>query len=45
VRAPATDAPDVRLDRFKHAFRSLADDPDPSDYRKALVEVTREYAT
>jgi hypothetical protein len=45
ARAAASDAPGVRLDRFKHAFRSLADDPDPSDYRKALVDATREYAT
>ncbi|MFC7228467.1 DUF5781 family protein [Salinirubellus salinus] len=45
ARAAASDAPGVRFDRFKHAFRSLADDPDPSDYRKALVDVTREYAT
>jgi hypothetical protein len=45
ARAAASDAPDVRVDGFRRTFRSLADDPDPSDYRKALVEVTREYAT
>jgi hypothetical protein len=44
ARAAASDAPGIRLNRFKHSFRSLADDPDPSDYRKALVDVTREYA-
>jgi hypothetical protein len=45
ARAAASDAPDVWVDGFRRTFRSLADDPDPSDYRKALVEVTREYAT
>ncbi len=42
--AAAADAPEVSLSRFKHHFRSLGDDPDESEYRKALVDVTREYA-
>ncbi len=44
ARAAASDAPTIRLDRFRSSFRSLATDPDPSDYRRALVEATREYA-
>ena len=43
AHAAAADAPDVSLSRFKHHFRSLAADPDESEYRKALVDVTREY--
>jgi hypothetical protein len=42
--AAASDAPDISLSRFKHAFRSLGPDPDESEYRKALVDVTRAYA-
>jgi hypothetical protein len=45
AHAAAADAPDVRFERFKHHFRSLVEDPDESEYRKALVDVTREYAT
>jgi hypothetical protein len=44
ARAAASDAPAVGLERFKRHFRTLAADPDPSDYRKRLVDVTREYA-
>ncbi len=43
ARAAASDAPGVSLSAFKRAFRSLDADPDESDYRKALVDVTREY--
>lgn len=43
AHAAASDAPQVSLSTFKQTFRSLADDPDESEYRKALVEVTREY--
>jgi hypothetical protein len=43
AHAAADDAPDVSLDQFKTHFASLADDPTESDYRKALVDVTREY--
>ena len=42
--AAASDAPGVSLAAFKTHFRSLGDDPDESEYRKALVDVTREYA-
>ncbi|WP_435344407.1 DUF5781 family protein [Haloarchaeobius sp. HRN-SO-5] len=42
--AAASDAPEVSLERFKQRFASLADDPSESEYRKALVDVTREYA-
>ncbi|WP_121821747.1 DUF5781 family protein [Halostella salina] len=42
--AAAADAPGIDVDRFRRRFRSLADDPDESEYRKALVDATREYA-
>ncbi len=42
--AAASDAPGISLSRFKNHFRSLGEDPDASEYRKALVDVTREYA-
>jgi hypothetical protein len=45
AHAAADDAPGVGLDRFKRRFASLATDPTPSGYRKALVDVTRAYAT
>jgi len=44
AHAADDDAPDVDVDGFKRQFRSLARDPSTSDYRKALVDVTREYA-
>jgi hypothetical protein len=44
AHAAASDAPDVGLAAFKRRFRTLADDPDDSEYRKALVDVTRAYA-
>jgi len=44
AHAADDDAPGVDLDRFRRRFRSLARDPSESDYRKALVELTREYA-
>ncbi|QLD89284.1 hypothetical protein HWV07_09690 [Natronomonas salina] len=44
AHAAAADAPGVSLSRFKTHFRSLGDDPDESEYRKALVDVTRDYA-
>ena len=40
----ASDAPGVDLRAFTRAFRSLAADPTESEYRKALVDVTRLYA-
>jgi hypothetical protein len=42
--AAAADAPEVSLSTFKRRFRSLGADPGASEYRKALVDVTREYA-
>jgi hypothetical protein len=44
AHAAASDAPDISLEQFKGRFASLARDPSESDYRKALVDVTREYA-
>ena len=38
------DAPGVGLGEFKRRFRNLAADTTESDYRKALVDVTRAYA-
>ena len=43
AHAAADDAPEVGLDEFVETFRSLADDPSESEYRKALVDVTRAY--
>ena len=45
ARVAAGDAPNVPFDRFKTWFKTLVEDPDQSEYRKALVEITREYAT
>jgi hypothetical protein len=44
AHAAAADAPGVSLDGFKRRFRGLDRDPDESEYRKALVDVTRAYA-
>jgi hypothetical protein len=44
AHAAADDAPEIDLDTFKDRFRSLVAEPTRSDYRKALVEVTRLYA-
>ncbi len=43
AHAAANDAPNVDLDAFRSRFRSLTTDPDETEYRKALVDVTREY--
>ncbi len=43
AHAAADDAPEVSVTEFVNAFRSLDDDPTESEYRKALVEVTRSY--
>ncbi|MEA1931929.1 DUF5781 family protein [Halohasta litorea] len=43
--AAAADAPAVDLSGFKERFKSLGDEPSESEYRKALVDVTRAYAT
>jgi hypothetical protein len=42
--AAASDAPNVDQDHFRETFATLAHDPSESDYRKALVDVTRAYA-
>ncbi len=42
--AAAADAPEIDLQQYKKRFRSLAADPDESEYRKVLVDVTRTYA-
>ncbi len=44
AHAASDDAPGVDLQAFVRKFRSLASDPSQSDYRKALVDVTRQYA-
>jgi hypothetical protein len=44
AHAAAKDAPNVQLNTFKTRFRTLSIDPDETEYRKALVDVTREYA-
>ena len=43
AHAAARDAPEVSLTGFKRRFEALAPDTDESTYRKALVDVTREY--
>jgi len=44
AHAAAADAPEIGLSAYRRRFRSLADDPDESEYRKTLVDVTRAYA-
>jgi len=44
AHAAAQDAPGIGLSEFKRRFRTLAEDPGESEYRKALVDVTRAYA-
>ncbi|QLH82836.1 DUF5781 family protein [Halosimplex pelagicum] len=45
AHAAAQDAPEIDVAAFTRRFRNLARDPDSSEYRKALVDVTRAYAT
>ncbi|MBV0924187.1 hypothetical protein KTS45_08205 [Halomicroarcula limicola] len=45
AHAAAHDAADVDLAEFKRHFESLSPDPDESEFRKALVDVTRAYAS
>jgi hypothetical protein len=45
AHAAASDAPGVSLSTFKRHFAALGDDPSESEFRKALVETTRTYAT
>ncbi|MFB6298608.1 MAG: DUF5781 family protein [Salinirussus sp.] len=44
AHAASADAPGTDLERFKREFRTLAEDPDESEFRKALVDLTRAYA-
>lgn len=44
AHAAASDAPDIAFEQFREQFRSLSPDPDESEYRKTLVDVTRAYA-
>jgi len=44
ARVAAADAPGIDLPGFKERFRTLARDPGESEYRKALVDLTRAYA-
>jgi len=43
AHAAAADAPNVDFERFKGRFRDLADDPAESDYRRALLDMVRDY--
>ncbi|MEM4782114.1 MAG: DUF5781 family protein [Halalkalicoccus sp.] len=45
AHAAARDAPTIDFGAFKRRFRDLSEDPGESEYRKALVSVTRGYAT
>jgi hypothetical protein len=45
AHAATSDAPTVSLEAFKRRFASLASDPTESGYRKALVDITRAYAS
>ncbi len=45
AHAAASDAPGVSLSAFKRRFAALGEDPSESEFRKALVETTRAYAT
>ncbi|MFC7072111.1 DUF5781 family protein [Halovenus rubra] len=44
AHAAAADAPTIEFERFRTLFKSLATDPDESEYRKRLVGITRAYA-
>ncbi|SNZ06412.1 hypothetical protein SAMN06269185_1161 [Natronoarchaeum philippinense] len=44
AHAAARDAPAIDSEAFKRRFKNLQRDPDPSDYRKALVDATRAFA-
>ena len=45
AHAAANDAVGIELAAFKRRFRDLGTDPDAGEYRRALIEATREYAT
>jgi len=44
AHAAGEEAPTIAVDSFKRHFLELGDDPTESEYRKALVDVTRDYA-
>ncbi|ELZ74031.1 hypothetical protein C457_02080 [Haloferax prahovense DSM 18310] len=43
AHAAGDDAPSVSLETFKEHFRTLADDPSKSEYRRTLVDVVKHY--
>jgi len=43
AHAAASDAPNVDFEGFKRDFRDLAEDPDESEHRRALLDMVREY--
>lgn len=43
AHAAADDAPNISLGTFKEHFRTLADDPSESEYRRTLVDVVQRY--
>jgi hypothetical protein len=45
AHAAGADADGIDLAEFKGYFADLSPDPDESEFRKALVDVTRAYAT
>lgn len=45
AHAATKDAPGIALEEYKHRFRSLARDPGAQEYKHALVDVTKQYAT
>jgi len=45
AHAAATDAPHLGVDEFRRQFRSLDRDPTESEFRGALVDLTRTYAS
>mgnify|MGYP000459968218 CR=1 FL=1 len=45
AHAAETDAPHLGLDEFRERFRTLAREPTESEFREALVDLTRTYAT
>jgi len=45
AHAAAEDAPKIDLEAYRRRFRTLARDPGRQEYRHALVDVTKQYAT
>ena len=45
AHAAAEDAPKIDLEAYRRRFRTLARDPGRQEYRQALVDVTKQYAT